>query len=222
MNAVQGLSPRQANCLGIALISGILALPIAMLLTKLIATTMPPLMVAPMPLEPRASARRSLAPIVPPVQVLPTESVPPEAAPPAAAPSEPTPATNPPGYASSMPFPPLAQGAPDAAAAPAGSMPLALPGATGATHLALTPHAAVVALLQMMGHAATRPRAAGHVTAASQAARTPRRASTTREIPPSVAASAIDPVSPSVGVRGGPTTRAGTVGLNGTGMRHRL
>jgi len=227
MNTVLSPSPRQANYLGMALLSGMLALPIAMLLAKLIATTMPPLMMAPAPSEPLASARRSLAPIVPPVQVLPTESVPPEAAPLAAAPSEPIPATSPSGYASSMPFPPLAQRAPDAAAALAGSMALAPPGAKSATHAPLTPHAAVVALLQMMSDASIKAQAARHVlksvalaTRAGHAAPKPNAA---KALPPSIEASAIDPVTPNLGMLGGPTTsRTGTPGLNGTGMHHRL
>lgn len=229
MSAIQVLSPRQVNYLGMALLSGMLALPIAMLVTKLIATTMPPLIVVPAPSEPleRAPPAPAGTLATSPVQVLPTESVPPEAAAIITAPSEPLPATMPPGYASSTLLPPLPQGAPNAVPALSGALPLALPGIKSPTLLPLTPHAAVVALLQMMSNAALKAQAARHVmksvAAGTRAGRTAQRPDVAKAIPPSVVASAIDPVSPSVGVLGGPTTsRTGTTGLNGTRMHRRL
>lgn len=227
MSTMQILSPRQMNYLGMALLSGMLALPIAMLLTKLIATTVPPLMVAPAPSEPLERARPAVTAETSPVQVLPTESVPPETAPIVTVPSETIPATMPPSYATSIPFPPSAPGAPDAIPGLSGSLPLAHPGAKSVTHLPLTPHAAVVALLEMMSNAAINAQAARHVlksvAAGTRAGHAPQKPGAATAVPRSVEASAIDPVTPNFGVIGGPTTsRTGTPGLNGTAMRHRL
>lgn len=95
------------------------------------------------------------------------------------------------------------------------------------THLPLTPHAAVVALLEMMSNAAINAQAARHVlksvAAGTRAGHAPQKPGAATAVPRSVEASAIDPVTPNFGVIGGPTTsRTGTPGLNGTAMRHRL
>ena len=83
----QALMEGRADVVGMALLSGMLVMPIVMLLTKLIATTMPPLALAPS--APVASAPAS-TPIelwsTAPPTALPTESVPPPLAPSVAAP----------------------------------------------------------------------------------------------------------------------------------------
>jgi hypothetical protein len=217
------LTPRQADLLGMALLSGMLVMPVAMLLTKFIATTMPPLAVAPSAPLPREAALAS-TPLVArntaPPQVLPTESVPPPlasgiAAPPAAAPTLPPPAALP-----GLSLPP-AQGAP----ALAGAMPLTMPGAKSMIHVPLTPHAAVLALMTMMRVAAAKAKPLRRALKDVATARNhPLHAtSAAKEIPPGVMTDAIDPGRSNLGVLGGPTApRAGAAGLNGTGMRHRL
>ena len=232
MNAIQGLSPRQVNYLGMALLSGMLAMPIAMLLTKLMATTEPPLMVAPAPSEPLEHARSSMPKEAVPAAILPTQSLPMPSAPSVAAPAEILPETIPPVVAPpmdapSIPVPPFTQGAPSVVPALSGSLPLAPPGAKSSTHVPLTPHAAVVALMQVMSEASVKAQAARHVlksvAAATRAGHALQKPSTAKPIPPGVKASAIDPVTPNFGVIGGPTaSKAATPGLNGTGMRHRL
>jgi hypothetical protein len=216
-----------------AMVSGLLAMPTGMLLSRLLLNKTPPMELPPTATQPPLTAP-SLSPpeagvtsAIAPSPALPRESAPAESAPTPAiqmamAPSE----AAPPVAAPSAVLPPQALDSPGIAVAPSasGNLQISRPQGKPADRAQAAAHAAVLAVLKSLGsHGSFTP----HARRAAKPDPGGRNIHAPQPLPgaspvPS-AASALDRRGARPGVLGGPATSlASNAGLNGTGMRHRL
>jgi hypothetical protein len=227
-----------------AMVSGLLAMPTGMLMSRLLPNKTPPTELAPTATQPLRTAP-SLSPpeadvtsAIAPSPALPRESAPAESAltpatPMAMAPSE----AAPPVIAPSAVLPPPAAvrpsqalDIPGIAVAPSasGNLQIGRPQGKPADRAQAAAHAAVLAVLKSLGsHGSGTPHARRAGKPDPAAGHGGRNIHAPQPLPgaspvPS-AASALDRRGAGPGVLGGPATSlASNAGLNGTGMRHRL
>jgi hypothetical protein len=220
-----------------AMVSGLLAMPTGMLLSRLLLNKTPPMDLSPTATEspviapglspPAAGATSEAAPSPAlPRESAPAESAPIPAIPMAMAPSE----AAPPVVAPSAVLPPQALDIPDIAVAPSasGNLQISRPQGKQADRAQAAAHAAVLALMKSLGsHGSGTPHARRAAKQDPGGANGSRNSHAPQPLPgaspvPS-AASALDRRGARPGVLGGPATSlASNAGLNGTGMRHRL
>jgi hypothetical protein len=207
------------------LVSGMLAMPVAMLLSRLLVSSVPPVAVVPSEKPPPSLAQ--------PIETAPPKATPGAVAPPqSAAPASPSgPArtsvmTPPPAWTGEAPvaaLPPTAEGTPDVASAPTGSgaLPLLRPTGKLAAGESAAVHAQVLALLKSLARLKTAPAPRLTRAPASEPVRHVQQLTgVSTELTTAGLADRHGPASAVIG--GAASPRTTNAALNGTGMGHRL
>jgi hypothetical protein len=222
--SLQGRAPSWlGHCLLALLVSGMLAMPVGMLLSRLLVSSVPPVPVAPS----ETAAARPAPSLAKPDEGETREAAPQQNTVPASpsGPALPSVMTPPPAWTGEAPLaalPSAAQGAPDMSGVPTGSgsgaLPLLRPTRKLAAGESTTVHAQVLALLKSLARLKTAPPPQVKRAPASEPARRmPQQPGVVST------ASLTDRHGPAPAVIGGPASpRVTNAALNGAGMGHRL